>query len=104
MNIKNYFFKCLPNGIYWSFKSMMAGNYIPIQGHEGQEQVNGKIVCNHCEHVMHDPEEYRRYEWCKKCDHCIVKADDDAYVCIECGGRNRRLPHYSAMRGIFGRK
>ena len=30
---------------------------------------------------------------CHDCGHEIYKYDDDAWVCIECGGRNRRVPH-----------
>lgn len=28
---------------------------------------------------------------CYQCQKSIIKADDDAHVCIQCGGRNRRF-------------
>lgn len=28
---------------------------------------------------------------CYQCDREIIEQDDDALVCIECGGRNRRV-------------
>ena len=95
--------KCWLRGLRYSCRAMLVGNYTLIQGHEGQEQACGKIICNDCGKVMHDPEQYKEYEWCRDCDHCIVKSDDDAYICIECGGRNRRIPHHSLLRGILGK-
>ncbi len=41
------------------------------------------------------------YGQCAQCGARIVEYDDDAHVCIDCGGRNRKLhpPPRDAMPG-----
>lgn len=39
----------------------------------------------------HWPEDKKLTTKCPGCDHNINYHDDDAMICIECGGRNRRI-------------
>ena len=43
-----------------------------------------------CEHYPADIEVAK----CCDCEKDIIKTDDDAMLCIQCGGKNRRVKYY----------
>ena len=49
--------------------------------------LGGCIECN--------PREWQTFgkDTCFDCGKEIVGSDDDAFICIDCGGRNRRITH-----------
>lgn len=51
------------------------------------EVVQGVGTCQRCRVVAAKESETVS---CPNCEHLIIKDDDDAMVCIHCGGRNRR--------------